>query len=114
MGCHGNGKIICDPNESFFDDILFLIYLVKVNNLTPMRYCPGECKPPAYRHFYAILHRANIFPVLKMGEVILNGKEQENETDTSFLSMFYVELILLANLKHLMCIGMPLVNQKMI
>ena len=46
-----------------------------VNNLAPMRNCPGKCRPPAYWHFYAVFfRRVNILAVLKMDGVILSDK----------------------------------------
>ena len=49
-----------------------------------------------------------------MGGVILSDKQPENKTQACFILILYVEFIHVADLKHLMCIGMPLVNQKTI
>ena len=43
-GCHGNGKISCSPNEFFLEDFFFAFRRVPVNNLAPVRNCPGGCK----------------------------------------------------------------------
>ena len=56
----------------------------------------------------------NILLILKMGEVIPSGKYQENKTQTFLYRFLCVELILVADLKHLICIGLPLVNEKII
>ena len=41
MGCHGNHAFSHSPNKLIFEDNLFCIEGVAMNNLAPMRNCPG-------------------------------------------------------------------------
>ena len=67
MGCHGNNKLSYDPNGGFLEDSFFSHLVARVNNLAPMRNCPGECKLLAYWHFSVVFRRVNIFPRIKNG-----------------------------------------------
>ena len=43
-GCHGNHAFLHGPKEFTFKDKNLCISGVPVNDLTPMKNCPGGCK----------------------------------------------------------------------
>ena len=40
-GCHGNHVFLHSPYQFNFRTTLFCIYMVQINNLAPMKNCPG-------------------------------------------------------------------------